>query len=331
MSRVTLFGTADGEDVHEVVIGSTSGVRARILTYGATLREVVVPASEGSRSVVLGLDTLEAYRAQTMYLGAVPGRYANRIGGATFDLRGQTYHLDANEGENQLHGGPESFGRRNWALIDNRPDSATFAIVSPDGDMGYPGRVVATCTYAVAGDTLRVVFEAFSDRPTPLNLTTHAYFNLDGSADIRDHTIMIAADFVTQVGDGLVPTGEIVRVAGTPYDLLQPTPIRDGGILYDTNFVLRRNSDGLSHAATLHSNVSGLEMQLWTTEPGLQFYDGHLINWPALGWKPHAGLCLEPQRFPDSPNKAHFPATILEPGKVSRQASELRFALVTEP
>ncbi|MGO4706253.1 aldose epimerase family protein [Microvirga sp. 2MCAF38] len=334
---VERFGSIGGQDILEVALRSVGGgAEARILTWGAVVRDLIVPTLHGPQRVVLGLNSIEDYVAHSPYFGAVVGRYANRIGHAHFKLDGKVYHLDANEGRNQLHGGSKGFGRRIWSLIDHTPSSATLSLVSEDGDMGYPGRLIATCTYVfVEPMTLRIVLEATSDEATPVNLTTHGYFNLDGSADISSHHLMIAADYVTPTHRDLIPTGEIKSVEGTPYDFKTLRPIgaaqlMQGRITYDTNYVLRRSGE-LSHAATLYALKSGVSMQLWTTEPGLQFYDGHMIHVPVPGldgahYGPHAGLCLEPQRFPDGPNKAHFPACILQPGTVSRQVSELRFA-----
>jgi aldose 1-epimerase len=271
------------------------------------------------------------------------GRYANRIGEARFSLRGETHRLDVNwGGRHQLHGGTQGFGSRVWSLLAHTPSSATLALVSADGDMGYPGRLAALCTYAFEEPaTLRIVLEATCDRPTPVNLTTHGYFNLDGSPTIADHELAIAGDFITPTTPDLIPTGEVRAVAGTPYDFraLRPIGPATEGAAYDTNFVLRGGAAHpgvLAHAATLMSRRSGVALELWTTEPGLQFYDGHLLDMPVPGlggvtYRARGGLCLEPQRFPDGPNRPHFPSCILEPGGVSRQASELRFSTPDAP
>ncbi|MEZ0172372.1 aldose epimerase family protein [Microvirga sp. TS319] len=331
------FGSAEGEDVLQITLTGPDGGEMRVLTWGAVIRDLVVPTPMGPQSVLLGLNTIEDYIAHSPYFGAIVGRYANRIGKARFTLGDRTYRLNANEGINQLHGGVMGFGTRLWSIIEQRPSSVTLSLVSEDGDMGYPGRLVATCTYSLlASSTVRIELTATTDRPTPVNLTTHGYFNLDGSADILSHDLMIAGDYITPTHPDLIPTGEIRRVADTPYDFTTSRPIGAAEFmpepaLYDTNFVLRGPYGVLRQAATLASLRNGLKMELWTTEPGLQFYDGHLIRMPVPGlngaqYRPHAGLCLEPQRFPDSPNKAHFPSSILEPGQVSNQVSELRFS-----
>ncbi|WP_414472240.1 aldose epimerase family protein [Microvirga sp. M2] len=331
------FGSAEGEDVLQITLTGPDGVEMRVLTWGAVIRDLVVPAPNGPQSVLLGLNSIEDYIAHSPYFGAIVGRYANRIGKARFTLGDRTYRLNANEGVNQLHGGVMGFGTRLWSIIEQRPSSVTLSLVSEDGDMGYPGRLVATCTYSLlAPSTVRIELTAITDLPTPVNLTTHGYFNLDGSADILSHHLMIAADYITPTHPDLIPTGEVRRVADTPYDFTASRPIGAAEFmpeptLYDTNFVLRGPYGVLRQAATLASLRNGLKMELWTTEPGLQFYDGHLIRIPVPGlngapYRPHAGLCLEPQRFPDSPNNAHFPSSILEPGQVSNQVSELRFS-----
>jgi aldose 1-epimerase len=332
------FGSIDGEDVQEITLTGPDGIEMRVLTWGAVTHDLTVPTSQGSQRVVLGLNSIEDYIAHSPYFGAIVGRYANRIGHARFALDGRMFKLDANEGRNQLHGGSKGFGTRLWTVIEHEPASVSLALVSEDGDMGYPGRLVATCTYSLhEHGTLRISLEATCDQPTPVNLTTHGYFNLDGSADISSHHLMIAGDYITPTAPDLIPTGEIERVHDTAYDFTSLRPIgapqlMQRRVCYDINYVLRGDGGELTHAATLKSLKSGISMELWTTEPGVQFYDGRMLNIPVPGlggahYGPHAGLCLEPQRFPDGPNKAHFPPCILEPGAVSQQISELRFAL----
>jgi aldose 1-epimerase len=329
---VERFGSVDGQDVLQVSLTGPDGMEMKVLTWGAVVRDLTVPSAGGPQRVVLGLNSVEDYIAHSPYFGAIVGRHANRIGRARFTLNGETHILDANEGENQLHGGTMGFGTRLWSMVDHTPSSLTLSLVSENGDMGYPGRLVATCTYTLLPSSLRIELEAICDRPTPVNLTTHGYFNLDGSPDISSHELMIVGDYITPTRPDLIPTGEITAVAGTDYDFTAPRPIHGAQhTLYDTNFVLRGPYGELRHAATLASPKNGLSMELWTTEPGVQFYDGHLLDMPVQGlsgarYGRHGGLCLEPQRFPDSPNNAHFPGSILVPGQVSRQISELRFS-----
>lgn len=331
------FGAVDGTDVLQITLKGPGGVEMRVLTWGAVIRDLIVPSARGPQRVVLGLNAIEDYIAHSPYFGAVVGRYANRIGHARFTLGETTYTLDANEGRNQLHGGTMGFGTRLWSLLDQTPSSVTLGLVSEDGDMGYPGRLISTCTYTLeAPATVRIALQATCDQPTPVNLTTHSYYNLDAGPDISSHHLMISGDFITPTHRDLIPTGEITAVVGTDYDFTVLRPIGAAQLMqrrisYDINYVLRGRTGELHHAATLKSLASGVQMELWTTEPGVQFYDGHLLAMtaPGLGgtpYGPHAGLCLEPQRFPDGPNKAHFPASILQPGSVSRQLSELRFS-----
>jgi aldose 1-epimerase len=332
---VERFGHVDGAEVLQATLRTSAGAEARIITYGAIVRDLVVPGPKGPQRVVLGLDTLEHYVAHSPNFGAIVGRYGNRIAGARFSLDGKTHALAPNEGANQLHGGPRGFAKRVWTLLGAESASATLALVSEDGDMGYPGRLVARCTYELLEPaTLRIVLEATCDAPTPVNLTTHAYYNLDGGPTILDHALAVDADFFTPTGPDLIPTGEIRSVAGTPYDFRQArrigSPEENGGVQYDINLVLRHTPGELARAATLASERSGLAMEVWTTEPGLQFYGGHLLPppVPGLGGVPYerfGGLCLEPQRFPDGPNQPHFPACILRPGGLSRQVNEMRF------
>lgn len=335
---VERFGSVDGVDVLQVTLANQAGTEAKILTWGAVMRDLVVPSRGGRQRVVLGLNSVEDYRDHSPYFGAIVGRYANRIGNARFVLEGQTYTLDANEkGRHQLHGGSDGFGSRIWTLVDHGPAHAVLALVSNDGDMGYPGQLIATCTYTlIEPASLRISLEATADGPTPVNLTTHSYYNLDGGSDICSHHLMIAGDYVTPTNADLIPTGAMDRVEETVYDFRTLRPIGAAQLLqcrttYDINYVLRGADEDLAHAATLLSRTSGLTMELWTTEPGVQFYDGHLLDIPVPGldgahYGPRAGLCLEPQRFPDGPNKPHFPPCILEPGTLSRQISEIRFS-----
>ena len=222
------FGTLGGEGVEEVTLSSAAGAEAKIITFGAIVRDLVVPSRKGPQRVVLGLERVEDYVGSARYMGAIVGRYGNRIGNGRFALDGKSFALDLNEnGRQHLHGGGRGFAQRLWTVVDASASSATLALVSADGDMGYPGRLVATCAYALLEPaTLRIVLEATADQPTPVNLTTHLYYNLDGGPDILDHELRIAAEHVTPTDDELIPTGEIRSVAGTPYDFRALRPIR---------------------------------------------------------------------------------------------------------
>jgi aldose 1-epimerase len=331
-----VFGQIDEAPVFEVAIASRAGASAKILTYGAVLRDLIVPSSRGPQRVVLGLNTLSDYLAYSPHFGAVPGRFANRIANGRFTLDGVAYQLDRKPGDKHtLHGGPHGFGHRVWKLGAYDDSSVELTLESPDGDAGFPGALTATCVYRlVEPATLRVELSAVSDRPTIVNLTNHSYFNLDGSPDILDHEVTLFADFYTPADAELIPTGDIRAVAGTPYDFRNPRPVRNPtGTKYDTNFVAVRQPDaeGLAPIATVRSALSGLTLALFSTEPGVQFYDAAPLNCPAPGlngehYGAHAGLALEPQAFPDSPNRRHFTDCVLRPDDEYLHVSEFRFA-----
>ena len=332
----SLFGEIDGAPVHEVVIRSKAGAEAKILTYGAVVRDLIVPAAGGAQRVTLGLNSIEDYVKHSPHFGAVPGRFANRIAGGRFVLDGVAHTLDRKPGDkNTLHGGPHGFGKRIWTLGRHDEASVVLTLDSPDGDAGFPGALKATCVYSLLEPaTLRVELTATADKPTVVNLTHHGYFNLDGSADILDHEVTLAADFYTPADADLIPTGEIRSVAGTPYDFRTARPVRNpAGTAYDTNFVAADalGPHGLASVARVRSPRNGLTVSLFSDQPGVQFYDAATLNVPVPGlggahYGTHAGFCLEPQAFPDSPNRRHFTDTVLRPGETYRHVSEFRFA-----
>lgn len=343
----SLLGTlADGAPIREVSLRSAAGAQATIMEWGAVLRDLVVPRPGGGlQRVVLGFDNLADYVAHSPHMGAIAGRYANRIGGGRFMLDGRAFQLPLNQnGRHSLHGGGQGFGVRPWTMVHHDEASATLALVSPDGDAGYPGRLSVWCRYSLRGEaTLRVELSATTEAPTIVNLAHHSYLRLDDGPDILDHALEIRGHLMTPVDDDLIPDGSLADVGGTAFDFRKPRPIRLAGsdgarIWYDHNFVLRRDRCepgvvaglDLAHAATLRSARTGLEMQLWTTEPALQVYDGAGLNTPVPGldgapYGANAGIALEPQHVPDSPNLPHFPTTVLRPGEVYRQVSEYRF------
>ncbi|MEK1888949.1 MAG: aldose epimerase family protein [Phyllobacterium sp.] len=327
------FGVFEGETVWEFTIRSSAGSIANILNWGAVIRDLQIPLSNDTlQRVVLGFDEFAPYPERSPYFGALVGRYANRISNGRFVLDGRTIELDRNErGVQTLHGGCGGVSQRVWTIADYDESSVALALHLSNGDQGFPGNLDLRCTYRFEGDaTLRVDIEATTDAPTVANFAQHSYFNLDGSNDIRDHRLRILADAYTPVDAGLIPTGEILPVEGSAFDFRLPRRIGvEGSTLYDHNFVLSEPlSDEMRFAASLVGS-NGLAMQVYTSEPGLQFYDGAMI--PALvglGGKPYArfaGLCLEAQHFPDSPNQAHFPSTVLLPGQTYRQRTEFRF------
>jgi aldose 1-epimerase len=332
---VHLFGEIGRAAVVEVAIASKAGASAKILTWGAVVRDLVVQTARGPQRVTLGLNSIEDYLAHSPSFGAVPGRCANRIANGRFALDGAVYELERAPGEKHtLHGGPNGFGRKIWKLGGHDASSATLVLESPDGDAGFPGALTTTCVYRLLEPaTLRVEFTARSDRPTVVNLTQHAYFNLDGSSDVRDHELTLISDFYTPTDADLIPTGEIRTVTGTPYDFRQARPIRHAsGQAYDVNFVASRQPDetGLAPIAKLRSPRNGLSMELHSTAPGVQLYDASKVNCPSPGldgvpYGPYSGVCLEPQAFPDSPNRRHFTPCVLRPGGEYRNVAEFRF------
>lgn len=339
------FGSIGGRDIAEVTLTSDHA-EAKIIEYGATVRDLVVRRADGHRQrVVLGLETLDDYVAHSPHFGAIAGRYANRIRAGRFVLDGTAHQLVLNQdGRHHLHGGgPTGFGKQPWTLTHRDDVSATFVHVSPEGANGYPGTVIASCRYSLAGATLAIDLTATSDRATVINLCHHSYFNLAGSADILEHQLEVRSNLMMPVDEDQIPNGALVAVAGTPFDFRRPRPVRlhgaDGSrVHYDHNFVLRRDrieggrADGfaLAQAATFTAPDASLAVEVWTSEPCLQVYDGYKLALPVAGhggvrYGANAGLCLEPQHAPDSPNLPHLPSTTLRPGAVYRQRTEYRF------
>lgn len=345
------FGLLDGRTVEDIALENAGGASARILTYGASLRDLVVPLEGGgTQRVVLGFGDFESYLEHPRHFGAVAGRYANRIAGGRFVLDGKAHQLPLNLNDRHtLHGGPAGLGRVNWTVLDHDPASVTLGHVSPDGEQGFPGTLTLTCRYRLLDPAvLRVELAAFTDQATVVNLAHHAYFNLDGSDDILDHELMMRAHVMTPVDAEGIPDGSMQPVSGTPYDFRRPRPVRMADaegrrIAYDNNFMLRRERREpggagveLAHAATLASAKNRLSMEVWTTEPCLQFYDGGKlairapVGHDGRACGPAAGLCLEAQHAPDSPNNPHFPTTVLRPGELYRQVTEYRFGAMGE-
>jgi aldose 1-epimerase len=330
------FGkTADGRAVTLFVLTNVNGLRVRAITYGGIITSLEVPDRAGAMAdVVLGFDRLDGYLTDHPYFGAVVGRYANRIAGGRFTLDGRTYALATNNGPNHLHGGRRGFDKFVWDAAPAPSGAAvTFSRTSPDGEEGYPGTLEARVGYTLTdSNELIVEYHATTDKPTPVNLTQHTYFNLAGDAgrDVLGHELTIHADRFTPVDATLIPTGEIADVQGTPFDFRRPTAIgaridapheqivRGKG--YDHNFVLNRTRDGLEPAARVVEPKSGRTLSVSTTQPGLQFYTGNFLDGSITGkrgrtYAQRTGFCLETQHFPDSPNQPSFPSAILRPGQ----------------
>jgi len=327
-AQVAPWGRApDGTAVECVTLASPSGVTAVLLSWGATLARLLVPDRQGvPADVVLGFDDLAGYTGPHPHFGGTIGRYANRIAGARFSLGGRVHRLSANEPPHHLHGGAIGFDRRPWrsqAFQAAGEAGVVFRLESADGDQGYPGALQAEARYALseAGE-LRVELSARADAPTVVSLTQHAYWNLGGggSVDVLDHELEVAADSYLPVDRQRIPTGEIAPVAGTALDFRRPRALRealrDAPDGLDHNLVLRR--DG-AVAAKLRDPRTGRVLELSTTAPGLQLYaggglDGSCRGRGGVAYQRHAGLCLEPQRFPDAPNRPGFGTVVLEPG-----------------
>jgi aldose 1-epimerase len=308
-----IFGTLpSGEQVEQVEL-SSGRLRAEVLTLGCIVRSLEV----SGRNVVLGLDSVEDYLTRSRYFGAVVGRYGNRIANGRFTLDGVEYRLPINNGLNSLHGGLEGFDRKVWTVQDLSGDSVTLTLTSPDGDQGYPGTLTAQVTYTLADDALRIDYAMEADAPTVVNLTNHSYFNLAGAGDVRDHVVRLEAEHYLPVDEHKIPTGELAPVKGTPFDFTEPHAVAeryDGA--YDHCFVL----DG-----GMQVTAGGLTMEVTTSEPGVQFYTGSMLDGVATPYGPFAGLCLETQHYPDSPNQPHFPSTVLRPGERRTSSTTYRF------
>lgn len=327
-------GVINGVAIQEICLTSVAGTTASILTWGATLRDFVVPVRNGERRrVVLGYESIDGYRVNPGYLGATIGRNCNRIANGRFSLDGLNYQLDTNDsGKQHLHGGNRGFSRCNWEICSASDSSVSLSLISEDGDQKYPGRVEVMCQYQLVGNsTLRVSMSGRAHAPTLLNMTHHSYFNLGDGADIRDHLIQIDADFYTPSDQKHIPTGEILNVAGTPYDFRAIKRIGDSGMDYNINYVLGGAPGSLVSAARLVSPANDLELVVITNEPGLMFYSGFELEQtaPGIAGQKHGanlGLCLEPQRYPDAVNRRHFSNAVLRPGESYLNISEYRFA-----
>lgn len=337
-------GTVDGKPVFYYTLKNKNGVEAKFTNYGATLVSLQVPDRNGKLAdIVLGYDDVSGYQQGKSYFGATIGRYGNRIGNATFKLNGKTYNLAKNDGENTLHGGTKGFNKVVWdakSISKSGAPALQFTYVSKDGEEGYPGTLKATVTYTLtAANELRLDYTVTTDKDTVQNLTHHSYFNLAGGGGILGHELVLNADHFTPVDSGLIPTGELRPVEGTPFDFRRPTAIGARidqadeqlklGKGYDHNWALTGQKGKLRLAARVTEAGSGRVMEVLTTEPGIQFYSGNFLNGEAgKGGKKYEfrnGFCLETQHFPDSPNKPKFPSTTLKAGQVYRTTTIYKF------
>jgi aldose 1-epimerase len=342
------FGSADGKSVALFTLRNTHGMEVKICNYGGIVTSIKVPDKQGQPGdVVLGYDSLDGYLKSSPYFGALIGRYGNRISDGKFALNGKEYTLATNNPPNSLHGGIKGFDKQVWnakVLLNGDGPTLELTYLSPDGEEGFPGNLKVKAVYWLADDNaLHLDFTATTDADTPVNLTQHSYFNLAGHGNILDTVLTLYADKFTPVDKNLIPTGELRPVKGTPFDFTKPTTIgarinedneqlKFGGG-YDLNWVLNKPApDKLTLAAAAYEPTSGRVLELWTTQPGLQFYTGNFLDGSITGkngwtYQFRDAFCLEPQHFPDSPNHPHFPTTILKPGQTYENSIVYKFSL----
>lgn len=340
-----VFGkTKEGTEVQLYTLTNESGTTVKITNYGGIVTSIVTPDKNGKAGdVVLGFDNLEGYLKEHPFFGALAGRYANRIAKGKFTLDGKEYKLATNNGPNHLHGGLKGFDKQVWTVSDQQPDqnSVKMTYLSKDGEEGYPGNLTSSVTYTLTNSNeLKIDYEATTDKATPINLTNHSYFNLAAgqAQDALNHEVTIYADKYTVVNETLIPTGELRPVAKTEMDFTTPhtigeriTKVEGGG--YDHNYVLNNTNNGkMGLAAMVYEPTSGRVMEVFTTQPGVQFYSGNFLDGSLTGknninYKKHYGFCLETQHFPDSPNQPEFPSVILKPGETYKQSTIYKFSV----
>ena len=341
------FGARDGRPVILYTLKNSHGMEVRAMNYGGIIQAIRVPDRKGNfADIVLGHDTAEGYMPNPPYIGAIVGRYANRIANGTFTLDGKTYNLPKNDGPNTLHGGTtRTFDKVMW---ESQPikdkNGVLFEFLSKDGDDGFPGNLRMKVSYVLTDSNELVIdYEATTDKATPINVSQHSYFNLkgEGNGDILDHEVMINADSFTPVDKNLIPTGELRPVKGTPLDFTKPTRIGtriddnyEQLVLahgYDHNFVINRKGAGMTLAARVYDPSTGRTLEVSTTQPAVQFYTGNFLDGTVTGKEGHVykrrfGFCLETQHYPDSPNHPDFPNTILRPGETFHQVTAFKFS-----
>jgi aldose 1-epimerase len=342
------FGTMpDGTVVSEYTLANHHGLELSVINYGCTITSILVPDRQGQLGdVVLGFDTLEAYLSSNHYIGCVIGRYANRIAGGQFKLEGREYSLPVNLPPHHLHGGLHGFNKKIWAAVpfeNQEGEGVDFFYKSPDGEEGYPGTLDVMVRYMLSHENdIDFHYSAKTDQPTILNLSQHTYFNLnDHGGDILQLEVKLNANQYLPVSPMMIPTGQVNDVAGSPFDFRKLKPVgKDISAAneqiniangYDHNWVLAKKENELSEAATLYDPDSGRKMQVYTTEPGIQLYTGNFLD-QLIGkgnrlYGPYAGLCLETQHFPDSPNQPHFPSVVLLPDRAFQSTTILHFSV----
>ncbi len=339
------FGEADGQPVSLYTLRNSKGAEAKIVNYGGIVQSLTMPDRSGKfEDIVLGYDKVDDYIKVTPYFGCLVGRYGNRIGGAKFTLDGQTYPLAANNGPNSLHGGVKGFDKVVWNVVNATANSLELQYFSKDGEEGFPGNLNVTAIYTLTDDNeLKLTFAATTDKATVVNLTHHSYFNLagQGKGDILGHEVYINADKTTPVDSTLITTGGFADVTGTPFDFRKPTAIGarindpdtqlQYGPGYDHNWVINKPAGKLALQARVYEPTSGRVMEVLSDEPGLQFYAGNFLDGTITGkggkvYQKRTGFCMEPQHYPDSPNKPNFPSVVLRPGEKYKNTIIYKFS-----
>jgi len=348
----SVFGKMpDGQEVHLYTLTNPNGMQVAITNYGGRIVSILAPDRNGKMAdVVLGFDNLPDYMKYNTYFGALVGRYANRIGGAKFTLDGKVYPLPVNNGPNSLHGGIKGFDKRVWTAKEIPGDEPALELtyLSKDGEEGYPGNLQATVVYTLTKDNgVNIDYSATTDKDTVVNLTNHSYFNLagEGNGDILKTVLWINSDEITPVDATQIPTGKVMKVDGTPFDFRKPAPIGarinednqqlKNGKGYDINYILDRKGPGLELAARAYDPESGRELEVYTTEPGIQLYSGNFLDGSVHGkggvaYGPRSAFCLETQHYPDSPNQPGFPTTELKPGQTFHQVTVFKFTTTNQ-
>ncbi|HEV7350787.1 aldose epimerase family protein [Telluribacter sp.] len=337
----------DGQQASLYTLTNANGMTVRITNYGGIITHIMVPDKDGNMAdVALGFDSLAAYVNGNPFFGALVGRYGNRIAKGKFNLDGQTYSMVTNNGPNHLHGGKVGFDKVIWKTEEMKTDEGVglrMTYLSKDGEEGYPGNLDVTVTYTLDNDNgLLIDYKATTDKATVVNLTNHSYFNLSGKeGTVLNHEVMLDADSLVAVDATLIPTGKLIPVEGTPFDFTKPAPIGDriddmsheqikNGGGYDHCWVINRADQSMVRFATVHEPESGRFMEVYTTEPGVQFYTGNFLNGKAQGkgktYNKRSGFCLETQHFPDSPNQPQFPSVVLRPDEQYHTMTRFKFS-----